>query len=58
MFFASHFGLVEVLGSAIKTSLSEISESVNSLVSSLAINGCGDEEDLPTSIVAKGSSSN
>ena len=58
MVLAAHFGLVGMLGYTIKSSLSDISESTNSLVSSLTFSGCGDEEDSPTSVVAKGSSSN
>ena len=58
MVFAAHFGLVGLLGSAIKSSLSDISESANSFVSSLTFNGSGGEEDSPTSIAAKGSSWN
>ena len=50
------FGLVGLLGSAIKSSLSDISESVNSLISSLTFSGSGGEEDSPTSTTTKGSS--
>ena len=53
-----HFCLVEMLGSAIKSSLSDMSESTNSLFSSLTINGSGGEEESPTSTIAKGSSWN
>ena len=56
MVFGADFGLVGLLGSAIKSSLSDISESAYSLVSPLTINGSGGEEDSPTSTVAKGSS--
>ena len=56
MVFATHFGLVGLLGYAIKSSLSDISESENSLVSPLTINGSGGEEDSPTSTATKGSS--
>ena len=58
MVLDSHFGLVWILGYSIKSSLSDISESEKSLVSSLAINGRGGEEDSPTSTAAKDSSSN
>ena len=58
MVLSSHFGLVGMLGYEINSSLWDISESENSLVSLLTINGCGGEEDSPTSTVAKGSSSN
>ena len=58
MVFAAHFGLVGLLGSAIKSSLSDISESANSLVSPLKINGSGGEEDSLTSTATKGSSWN
>ena len=58
MVFYSHFFLLGMLGYAIKSSLLDISESENSLVYSLTINGSGGEEDSPTSIVAKGSSWN
>ena len=58
MVFATHFGIAGLLGSETKLSLSDISESENSLVSSLTINHCGGEEDSPTSTPTKGSSSN
>ena len=58
MFFAAHFGLVGLLGSAIKSSLLDILDSENSTISSLTFNGSGGEEDSPTSTVAKGSSWN
>ena len=48
MVLAANFGIVGLLGYEIKSSLSEISESKKSLVSSLTINGYGDEEDSPT----------
>ena len=52
MVFVSHFGIVGLLGYEIKSSLSEIPESENSLVSSITINGCGGEEDSLTSTAA------
>ena len=56
MVFATNFGLVGISGSVIKSSLPDISESTNSLVSPLTINGSGGEEDSPTSTATKGSS--
>ena len=53
MVFAAHFGLVGLLGSVIKSSLSDILESESSLVSPLAINGSGGVEDSPTSTATK-----
>ena len=44
MVFDSHFVLVGILGSAIKSSLSYILESSNPLVSSITINGSSDED--------------
>ena len=58
MVFSYHFGLVGMLGYAIKSSLSDISESANLFVSPLTFNGSSGEEDSPTSTVAKGSSWN
>ena len=58
MGFYAHFGLVGQLGSEIKSSLSDISESENSFTSSLTFSGSGGEEDSPTSTAAKGSSWN
>ena len=58
MVFSAHFGFVLLLVSAIKSSLLDISESANSLVSTLTINGSGGEEDSPTSTTTKGSSWN
>ena len=53
MVFSSHFGIVGLLGSEIKSSLLDISESSNSFVSSLTFNDSGDEEDSPTSTAVK-----
>ena len=58
MVFYSHFGLVGMSISTIKSSLSDISESANSFVSSLTFNGYGGEEDFPTANASKGSSWN
>ena len=58
MVFDAHFSLLGLSGYAIKSSLSDISESTNSFVSPLTFNGSGGEEDSPTSTTAKGSSWN
>ena len=58
MVLPAHFVIVGILGYEINSSLSDISESANSLVSSLTINGSSGEEDSPTSTAAKGSSWN
>ena len=58
MVFDTHFGLIGLSIYAIKSSLSDISESANSFVSSLTFNGYGGEEDFPTANAGKGSSWN
>ena len=58
MVFAAQFGIVGLSGYAIKSSLSDTSESTNSLASSLTFSGGGDEEDFPIYVAGIGSSSN
>ena len=49
MVFYFHFGLVGILDYAIKSLLSDISESACSIISSLTFRGSSGEEDSPTS---------
>ena len=58
MVLDSHFSILGMSVSSINSSLSDISESANSLFYSLTIDGYGGEEDSPTSTASKGSSSN
>ena len=58
MILYSEFGTLGMLGYKINSSLPDILEPTNSLVSSLTINCCGGEDDFPTSAAAKGSFSN